>query len=211
MKKAILGKKLGMTQIFTPEGLVVPVTVVDACDYENNTFEYTKIVIPGSVKTIKAYGFAKCINLTELVIPRGVQTVGEYAFLGCVKLRSFMTYSCDVFFPNRPLSLGTVYDYAFFRCDELQIVVLPDTVTAICEVAFAFCKNLESLHLPTTLGTIGRWAFRGCERLKTIELPDSVFLVEEEAFLKCPSLKTIKCSNPGALSTAKLRKGIKII
>ena len=30
MKKARLGKKLGMTQIFTPEGLVVPVTVVEA-------------------------------------------------------------------------------------------------------------------------------------------------------------------------------------
>lgn len=30
MKKAILGKKLGMTQIFTSEGLVVPVTVVEA-------------------------------------------------------------------------------------------------------------------------------------------------------------------------------------
>ncbi len=30
MKKAIIGKKLGMTQVFTPEGLVVPVTVVEA-------------------------------------------------------------------------------------------------------------------------------------------------------------------------------------
>ena len=30
MKKAILSKKLGMTQIFTPDGLVVPVTVVEA-------------------------------------------------------------------------------------------------------------------------------------------------------------------------------------
>lgn len=30
MKKAILGKKLGMTQVFTPEGIVVPVTVVEA-------------------------------------------------------------------------------------------------------------------------------------------------------------------------------------
>lgn len=30
MKKAIVGKKLGMTQVFTPEGLVVPVTVVEA-------------------------------------------------------------------------------------------------------------------------------------------------------------------------------------
>ena len=30
MKKAILGKKLGMTQIFSANGLVVPVTVVEA-------------------------------------------------------------------------------------------------------------------------------------------------------------------------------------
>lgn len=30
MKKAILGKKLGMTQVFTAEGAVVPVTVVEA-------------------------------------------------------------------------------------------------------------------------------------------------------------------------------------
>ena len=30
MKKAIIGKKLGMTQVFTPEGVVVPVTVVEA-------------------------------------------------------------------------------------------------------------------------------------------------------------------------------------
>ncbi len=28
--KGILGKKLGMTQVFTPEGLVVPVTVIEA-------------------------------------------------------------------------------------------------------------------------------------------------------------------------------------
>ena len=30
MEKAILGKKLGMSQIFTPEGKVIPVTVVEA-------------------------------------------------------------------------------------------------------------------------------------------------------------------------------------
>jgi len=30
MNKAIIGKKLGMTQVFTPEGIVIPVTVVQA-------------------------------------------------------------------------------------------------------------------------------------------------------------------------------------
>jgi len=47
MSKGILGKKLGMTQIFTPEGLVLPVTVIEAgpCivlqkkDLENDGYE----------------------------------------------------------------------------------------------------------------------------------------------------------------------------
>ena len=30
MKKAIIGKKIGMTQIFNEEGKIVPVTVVEA-------------------------------------------------------------------------------------------------------------------------------------------------------------------------------------
>ena len=30
MKKAIIGKKVGMTQIFTKDGVLVPVTVVEA-------------------------------------------------------------------------------------------------------------------------------------------------------------------------------------
>jgi large subunit ribosomal protein L3 len=47
MSKGILGKKLGMTQVFTPEGLVLPVTVIEAgpCvvlqkkDLENDGYE----------------------------------------------------------------------------------------------------------------------------------------------------------------------------
>ena len=30
MKKCILGKKIGMTQIFTEDGIVIPVTVIEA-------------------------------------------------------------------------------------------------------------------------------------------------------------------------------------
>lgn len=49
--KGILGKKLGMTQVFTPEGLVIPVTVIQAgpCtvlqkkDAENDGYEAIQI------------------------------------------------------------------------------------------------------------------------------------------------------------------------
>ncbi|MCR8645795.1 50S ribosomal protein L3 [Paenibacillus sp. N1-5-1-14] len=51
MTKGILGKKLGMTQVFTPEGLVIPVTVIQAgpCvvlqkkDIENDGYESIQI------------------------------------------------------------------------------------------------------------------------------------------------------------------------
>jgi large subunit ribosomal protein L3 len=51
MTKGILGKKIGMTQVFTPEGLVLPVTVIQAgpCvvlqkkDVENDGYEAIQI------------------------------------------------------------------------------------------------------------------------------------------------------------------------
>ena len=63
MKKAIIGKKLGMTQVFTAEGKVVPVTVVEAgpCTVvAKKTTEkdgYNAIVV--------AYGAVKEKNLTK--------------------------------------------------------------------------------------------------------------------------------------------------
>lgn len=57
MVRGILGKKLGMTQVFTPEGIVIPVTVVQATPnvvIQNRTMEengYSAIQIGyGSVK-----------------------------------------------------------------------------------------------------------------------------------------------------------------
>jgi large subunit ribosomal protein L3 len=49
--KGILGKKLGMTQVFTPEGIVIPVTVIEAGsnvvlqkkDVENDGYEAIQI------------------------------------------------------------------------------------------------------------------------------------------------------------------------
>ena len=34
--KGILGRKLGMTQVFTEDGTLIPVTVVEACPKENS-------------------------------------------------------------------------------------------------------------------------------------------------------------------------------
>ena len=65
MSKAILGKKLGMTQIFTEEGAVVPVTVVEASP---NVVVRVKTVDTDGYNSIQiGYGDIKEKHLTKPV------------------------------------------------------------------------------------------------------------------------------------------------
>ncbi|MCI1823315.1 MAG: 50S ribosomal protein L3 [Megasphaera sp.] len=65
MSKAILGKKLGMTQIFTEEGAVVPVTVVEASP---NVVVRVKTVDTDGYNSIQlGYGEVKEKHLTKPV------------------------------------------------------------------------------------------------------------------------------------------------
>ena len=52
MKQGIIGKKIGMTQIFDESGKVIPVTVVEAGPYmviqKNNVVIQVNLEIPGS-------------------------------------------------------------------------------------------------------------------------------------------------------------------
>ena len=65
MSKAILGKKLGMTQIFTEEGAVVPVTVVEASP---NVIVHVKTVDTDGYNSIQlGYGDVKEKHVTKPV------------------------------------------------------------------------------------------------------------------------------------------------
>ena len=57
--------------------------------------------------------------------------------------------------------------------NEIEQVVLPETVTVIGWYAFDQCKNLYSATLPEGLKEIAPNAFRGCG-LKSVVLPESL-------------------------------------
>ena len=63
MKKAILGKKLGMTQVFTPEGIVVPVTVVEAGPC--SVVQIKSEEIDGYKAVVVAFGKQKASRLSK--------------------------------------------------------------------------------------------------------------------------------------------------
>lgn len=68
-------------------------------------------------------------------------------------------------------------------------------VTTIGEGAFYYCDKIESIQLPNTLLEIGAYAFSGCVGLKEIELPESIVKIGDNAFTCCTGLTAIKLPN----------------
>ena len=97
----------------------------------------------------------------------------------------------------------TIADDAFYECNNLTSVSIPNHVTNIGKRAFMVCKNLETITLPNSLVTIEYRAFYDCEKLESLNLPGSLETIGEEAFCGCRRLTTLTI--PGSVETIEGR------
>lgn len=67
-------------------------------------------------------------------------------------------------------SVTTVGDKAFFGCDGLTSVTIPNSVTAIGNGAFVLCEQLTSVTIPNSITAIGDEAFYHCYGLISINV-----------------------------------------
>ena len=81
---------------------------------------------------------------------------------------------------------------AFFECEFLTSITIPEGVTSIGDWAFDECTRLNSITIPDSVTSIGDWAFYCCEDLTSIIIPDSVTSIGEGAFSRCSALTTIE-------------------
>ena len=51
---------------------------------------------------------------------------------------------------------------------NIKSIVLPETITTICEKAFFECENLIDIFIPDSVEFIGKETFGYCKRLKNI-------------------------------------------
>lgn len=78
---------------------------------------------------------------------------------------------------------------AFFGCEKVAAVTLPNTITSIGESAFYYCLILNKLVIPASLTSIDKDAFWLCINLLNLELPTTVETIGENAFCFVPNLK----------------------
>ena len=90
-----------------------------------------------------------------------------------------------------PESVTVIMDYAFKNCKNLETAVLPDKLTELKKGVFYGCQALKSIEFPETLTAIGDQAFRACVNIDRIEIPGSVKSIGELAFDSCQKLSSI--------------------
>ena len=111
---------------------------------------------------------------------------------------SYGSYSGNVTIPTKIIYQSTTYsvtsigDKAFYDCDGLTSVTIPNSVTSIGNYAFFYCGGLTSVTIPNSVTSIGDYAFRYCSGLTSVTIPNSVKTIGDCAFYYCGSLTSIK-------------------
>lgn len=105
-----------------------------------------------------------------------VTTIGKSAFSNKTMIRTLII--CD--------GIETIEDYAFYNCNTIEKVELPDSLTYLS--GFVYCSNLKSIAIPDSVTSIGDYAFAECSMLTSITIENSVTSIGERAFSKCSGL-----------------------
>ena len=125
-------------------------------------------------------------SATELVIP------STYRGKPVVAIDALAFWYCEelvrVTIPDGVTRIG---DSAFCGCESIESITIPDSVTHIGDRAFYECEALESITIPNGVKRIEDYVFYECESLESITIPDSVKHIGDYAFYGCDSLKTV--------------------
>lgn len=110
---------------------------------------------------------------------------------------SFNNYSGNVTIPSTieydgvTCYVTSIGEQAFWKCEELTSITIPNTVTSIGQYAFTGCRSLTSVVIPSSVEKICFDAFWCCSGLTTVTISDGVISIDDNAFSSCNSLSSI--------------------
>lgn len=94
-----------------------------------------------------------------------------------------------------PAGLPNIGSYAFWVCEKLRTIEIPNTVTSIGYHSFDRCVALKSINIPNGVESLAGNAFTNCSALTSIELPNSVKSIGSNAFYQCTDLTSVILPN----------------
>ncbi len=115
------------------------------------------VVIPDTVTEIAERAFFGCTKLAQVTIPASVERIGPLAFKNCNIIQ--LDHSCLRIENGLALSSGAVE----YCAAQLSKAVIPQGVTKIGERAFYRCETLVEVDIPDTVTEIADFAFGSCD------------------------------------------------
>ena len=190
---------MGQT-VFTDASLPLTYTVIDVTNNyvsvkKQNDNINTHIVIPSNVTynsteytvtQIADNGFCNLHNLKGVTIPNTITKIGKNAFQNTGNNNNSTPFVVEM-----GDSVAEIGDSAFWKCEKINSVSLPETCTSIGSHAFDNCINLTSINLPQGMTEIKPYTFCKCEKLEEILIPEGVTTIGEKCFAACYSLKEV--------------------
>ena len=176
-----------------------------------DTHNLKSVVIPESVETIGGAAFWESRSLTDIKIGSNIKHLGGYVFgntgywldesnwgNGVLYIDNYLIDSKAEKCPSRfEIKNGTtlIGGFAFVNNQNIETLIIPDSVKIICESAFDWCENLKTVNLGMGVEIIEDGAFGGCESLRSIDIPDSVKYLGKNSFSGCRGMRTLSIGN----------------
>ena len=166
-------------------------------------FEQLKKFIEENIELIEAGEFDQLYKMnvdvpkfTQVLLSAGIDPRKNLTYIPS-------NYLCetDIKEFKVPPHITRIESSAFWSCESLNKVTLPEGLVSIDRDAFAECHNLWQINFPSTLENIKADAFAETN-LHHVVIPDLVKLIPKYCFEACKQLETVKlgkfCNRIGA-------------
>ena len=134
------------------------------------------------ITAIPSYFLMGAYRLANIHLPYALEELRSYCFAFCREL-------CSIDFTTTP-KLREIGSNAFFGCESLSTVVIPESVEEVSSCAFSCCKHLTNVTLPNEV-VLRDGVFAYCISLKEINLPKTMIHLVSNMFTHCFSLEHI--------------------